>query len=686
MDAVVRNYGEDPGGGGERGAPDGFAYRPAATQEPLGLLQCRDLHPLPGWAEQRMGERAWRLLEVLLPCVQWLAVYEKGMLQTDVLAGATVGVMVIPQSMAYAVIAGLPPVVGLYCAFVPIFIYALYGSSRQLAIGPVALMSLLTSSGLSKFADPEAEPARYLQLAATLAFLAGVFQVLLGGLRMGFIINLLSHAIISGFTSAAAVLIGLSQLKHILGYSIPHTETLIHTVEGVVHGAPNFHWPSCVMGLSLLGTLLGMRHAARKYKRLAFLKPAAPVIISVVAAVLVYALDLERHGIKIVGTVLRGLPAASANFVWEDVGGMVTTALMVSFVGFVESISIARALAAKNDYELDVNKELFGVGLANLVGSFFSIYPVTGSFSRSAVNNDTGAKSGLAGAVTGVMVLFTLLFLTPLVYFLPMTVLAAIVMTSVASLVDTREFKFLRLVHKKDLLPWIMAFVGTLLLGVELGIALSVCVSHAFVIHETARPHTAILGQLPGTKVFCSVTQYVQAQTVPGITVLRIDAPLYFANVAFVKDRMREVEHSKGQGVRVRFVIMEMGPITSVDSTGVHTVMDMISEYEEKGVKLCLSNPNGDVMRTFERAGIVDRIGKEWIFFRVHEAVAECKRHMAELGELGGVEQGGLERGGIAGSGGIEVLNYGSTTGRCAPSPQLIANPPTAGRRSSKKI
>ncbi len=219
-----------------------------------------------------------------MPCGRWRAGYEKGVRQTDVRAGATVGVMVIPQSMAYAVIAGLPPVVGLYCAFVPIFVYALYGSSRQLAIGPVALMSLLTSSGLSKFADPEAEPARHLQLASTLAFLVGVFQVLLGRLRLGFIINLLSHAIISGFTSAAAVLIGLSQLKHILGYSIPHTETLIHTVEGVVHGAKNFHWPSCVMGLTLLFTLLGMRQVARaKAAAKAVAKAAAKAAAKAVA-------------------------------------------------------------------------------------------------------------------------------------------------------------------------------------------------------------------------------------------------------------------------------------------------------------------------------------------------------------------------------------------------------------------
>jgi len=594
------------------------------------------------------------------------------MLQTDLLAGATVGVMIIPQSMAYAMIAGLPPVVGLYSSFVPIIIYALYGSSRQLAIGPVALMSLLTYSGLSKFASNETEPERYLQLAITLAFLVGVFQVLLGALRLGFIINLLSHAIISGFTSAAAVLIGLSQLKHILGYAIPNTETLIHTVEGIIHGAPNFNWQSCVMGLSLLATLLTMRRVAQKKKRLAFLKPAAPLIISTVSTMLVYFFDLEQYGIKIVGSVPSGLPRASAVFAWEDAGRMITTALMASFVGFVESISIAKALAAKNGYDLDVNMELFGVGLANLVGSFFTIYPVTGSFSRSAVNNDTGAKTGLAGVVTAIMVLFTLLFLMPLMHYLPMTVLAAIVMTSVAGLIDTREFSFLMRVHKKDLALWIMAFVGTLLLGVELGIALSVAVSLAFVIHETARPHTAILGLLPGTKVYRSVLQYHQAQTVPGITVLRIDAPLYFANIAFVKDCMRDVV-TKGE-VPIRFVILEMGPIISVDSTGVHAVMDVISDYKEKGVKLCLSNPNGEVMRTFERAGIVDRIGKEWIFFRVHEAVSECKRQMAELGELGGIEGDFWNRNGN----GTGLGGHGHD-----PHENLAAS--TAGRRSSRK-
>ena len=565
-------------------------------------------------------------------------------------------------------IAGMPTVYGLYAGFTPVLFYAVFGTSRQLAVGPVALVSLLTESALSSklpkditcgeadLPSTSAACGEYVSAAMTISCLTGIIMLGMGVTRLGFLVSFLSHSVISGFTSAAAILIGSTQLKHVLGYDIYRGHTLQETLESAIKKVDGFHGLTFGLGILWLAMLLAFKElgknvaadsnksnfqlpeSVRKYVKL--LRPLGPLIVCTVATIVSRATDVKSHGVKIIASIPDGLPSFEFPSL-EQAKLLYSDALVISFIGFLESIAIAKSLAARNHYELDSNQELIGIGISNLLGGCFGSYPVTGSFSRSAVNNDTGARTSLAGFITGLVMLLTLLVLTPLFYFLPRNALAAIVISSVLGLVDTAEARFLWRVRKLDFALWFCSFFGTLLLGVELGIAISVTLSLVFVIYETARPHTAILGKLPGISVYRSVVQYPQAETHEGIVIIRIDAPLYFANVDYAKDRLREFEYlsyymhkgdsqSKIKGVP-HFVILEMGPMASIDSTGLHALSEIVREYKGRGVQLCLSNPNGMVLRALERADVITSVGRDWVFTRVVDAVAACQMAMLEL-------------------------------------------------------
>ncbi|ONI24156.1 hypothetical protein PRUPE_2G227400 [Prunus persica] len=540
-------------------------------------------------------------LEVFLPCTRWIRTYKwREYLQVDLMAGITVGVMLVPQSMSYAKLAGLEPIYGLYSGFVPLFVYAIFGSSRQLAVGPVALVSLLVSNVLSGIVDSSDE--LYTELAILLAFMVGVMECLLGLFRLGWIIRFISHSVISGFTTASAIVIALSQAKYFLGYNVARSSKIVPLIKSIISGADGFSWPPFVMGSVILAILLIMKHLGKTRKYLRFLRAAGPLTAVLSGTIFVKIFN----------------PSSIS----------------------LESVGIAKALAAKNGYELDSNQELFGLGVANIFGSFFSAYPTTGSFSRSAVNHESGAKSGLSGLVMGVLMGCALLFMTPLFEYIPQCALAAIVISAVIGLVDYEEAIFLWGVDKKDFLLWTITSTTTLFLGIEIGVLVGVGVSLAFVIHESANPHIAVLGRLPGTTVYRNTQQYPEAYTYNGIVIVRIDAPIYFANISYIKDRLREYEvevdrsTSRGPEVeRIYFVIIEMAPVTYIDSSAVQALKDLYQEYKLRDIQIAISNPNREVLMTLSRAGVVDLIGKEWYFVRVHDAVQVCLQHVQSLKE-----------------------------------------------------
>ncbi|XP_050155597.1 probable sulfate transporter 4.2 isoform X2 [Malus sylvestris] len=520
--------------------------------------------------------------------------------------------------------------------FIPLFVYAIFGSSRQLAVGPVALVSLLVSNVLTSIVD--SSDALYTELAILLAFMVGVMECILGLLRLGWIIRFISHSVISGFTTASAIVIALSQAKYFLGYDIERSSKIVPLIKSIIAGADGFSWPPFVMGSVILAILLTMKHLGKTRKYLRFLRAAGPLTAVLLGTIFVKIFN--PSSISLVGDIPQGLPSFSIPKAFGYATSLIPTALLITGVAILESVGIAKALAAKNGYELDSNQELFGLGVANIFGSFFSAYPTTGSFSRSAVNHESGAKTGLSGLVMGIVMACALLFMTPLFEYIPQCALAAIVISAVIGLVDYDEAIFLWGVDKKDFLLWTITATTTLFLGIEIGVLIGVGVSLAFVIHESANPHIAVLGRLPGTTVYRNIQQYPEAYTYNGIVIVRIDAPIYFANISYIKDRLREYEvevdrsTSRGPEVeRIYFVIIEMAPVTYIDSSAVQALKDLHQEYKLRDIQIAISNLNGEVLKTLSSAGVVDLIGKEWYFVRVHDAVQVCLQRVQSLKE-----------------------------------------------------
>ncbi|XP_078180868.1 sulfate transporter 4.1, chloroplastic-like [Carex rostrata] len=590
------------------------------------------------------GMSADKWLSVLLPCSRWMRSYKwREYLQVDLMAGATVGVMLVPQAMSYAKLAGLHPIYGLYTGFVPVFIYAIFGSSRQLAVGPVALVSLLVSNVLGSIVDSSSE--LYTELAILLALMVGILECLMGLLRLGWLLRFISHSVISGFTTASAIVIGLSQIKYFLGYNITRSSKILPLITSIIEGIHDFSWPPFVMGSIFLAILLIMKHLGKSGKNFKYLRAAGPLTAVVLGTLFVKI--FRPFSISVVGDIPQGLPSFSIPRGFEHAKSLISTAVLITGVAILESVGIAKALAAKNGYELDSNQELFGLGVANICGAFFSAYPSTGSFSRSAVNHESGARSGLSGITMGVIMGCALLFLTPLFTDIPQCALAAIVISAVIGLVDYDEAIFLWKVDKKDFLLWVITSITTLFFGIEIGVLVGVGFSLAFVIYESANPHVAVLGRLPGTTIYRNILQYPEAYTYNGIVVVRIDAPIYFANTSYIKDRLREYElnasSDRGPDVgRIYFVILEMSPVTHVDSSAVQALKDLHQEYRDRGIQIAIANPNRQVHLLLSKSGLIDLIGKEWYFVRVHDAVQVCLRHVQNvIGKTTGASSNG---------------------------------------------
>ncbi|MCB0618959.1 MAG: solute carrier family 26 protein, partial [Saprospiraceae bacterium] len=478
-------------------------------------------------------------LKSYFPAFDWITNYRRDDLKGDLSAGLTVGVMLIPQGMAYAMIAGLPPIYGLYASTIPLLIYALLGTSRQLAVGPVAMVSLLTAAGVGALAEGGTEA--YLQMAILLALLVGGIQFLLGVFRLGFLVNFLSHPVISGFTSAAALIIGLSQLKHLLGIPLGRSHHIHEILIEAGQRIGELHWPTFLIGLGGIGLILLVKKVSR-----AIPGPLLAVVFGILA---VWLFGLSGEGVKIVGTVPQGLPSFELPaFSWGTTGALMPIALTIALVSFMESIAVAKAIQAKHkNYKVIPNQELIALGLANVGGSFFQAYPTTGGFSRTAVNDQAGARTGLAAIISAALILLTLLFLTPLFYYLPQAILASVIMVAVFGLIDIKEAVHLWHANRTDFFMLIVTFLATLSLGIEQGIGVGVVLSLVMVIFRTTRPHIAVLGKVPGTPYYRNIERFEKVEQRPDLLILRFDAQLYFANVNFFKDTLAELVQRKGK-------------------------------------------------------------------------------------------------------------------------------------------
>ena len=536
-------------------------------------------------------------LQELLPILDWGRRYERSNLRSDLAAGLTVGAMLVPQAMAYALLAGLPPEIGLYAATIPVIIYALFGTSRQLAVGPVAIVSLLTAAALAPLV--EEGTAGYLSAAALLALMVGVVHLVLGAGRLGFLVNFLSHSVLVGFTAAAAVIIGFSQAKHLFGISTERKDHFYETVLEVVDNLSATSATTLTLGAAALAVMFLLKRFAPRV-------PAALVVVA--GSILAVELfDLESRGVSVVGDIPDSLPA----FGLPDLDGslianLATTAAVITLVGFMESIAVAKVYARRHRYDVDANRELVGLGAANVAAGLFGGYPVTGGFSRTAVNDTAGARTPFASLITAGIVLVTIAFLTPLFSSLPNAALGAIIIMAVIGLVDVAEMRHIAAVKRTDLIGLTVAFGATLILGIELGILVAVVASMLVVFARMSMPHSAVLGHVEGTTSYRNIERFPEAHTIDGVRIVRIDAAVSFVNAAHVKRLL--IENAEAIGYSPKALVVDASGINDLDATGADMLDEVITDIEERGVALHLCEVKGPVRDVLRRAGIWDHL------------------------------------------------------------------------------
>jgi SulP family sulfate permease len=520
--------------------------------------------------------------------------------------------MLIPQGMAYALIAGLPPVYGLYAALIPVAVYALLGTSRQLAVGPVAMVALLVADGVEPISG--GDPQRYIELAIVLAALVGLIQLMMGVVRAGFLVNLLSHPVLTGFTAAAAIIIGMSQLGGLTGLSIE---------KGAVHDMllqAFSSWDAVSIPTIAIG--VGALVAGFTLRRVAPLLPA-PMLLVALGTFASWAFTLSAVGVQTVGDVPPGLPrlhlpGLGSGLGSGDILALLPIALAISLVGFMESIAVAKVYAAKNHYDLDANQELRALGIANIAGALFQAFPVTGGFSRTAVNAQARARTQVSSLVSVTVVVVTLLFLTPLVYSLPNAILSAIIVVAVAGLVDVSAAVALWKVDRRDFVLLVATFACTLAFGIEEGILVGALLSVAVVLHQISTPHIAILGRIPGTDLYRDAERHTEAVLEPGISVLRLEASLFYCNAETFRDTARsafsDAVASAHPGQTPRLVI-DAYPINRIDSTGLHVLGDLMTEVTEGGGEMQLIGAKGTLTDKLRLGGLdVSGTGEEGAF------------------------------------------------------------------------
>jgi len=556
-----------------------------------------------------------------LPVLDWGRDYDKSALSNDLMAAVIVTIMLIPQSLAYALLAGLPPEAGLYASIVPILLYAVFGTSRALAVGPVAVVSLMTAAALGNIADQGT--MGYALAALTLALLSGVMLLVMGVFKLGFLANFLSHPVISGFITASGVIIAASQIKHLLGIDASGGN-LAELLMSIWGNLGNVNWTTVSIGVSATLFLFWVRKGLKPFLRARGVGPraadvatkAGPVAAVVVTTVAVWFFDLAGQGVKIVGAVPQSLPPLTMpDLSFDLMGNLLLPAFLISVIGFVESISVAQTLAAKRRQRINPDQELIGLGAANIGAAFTGGYPVTGGFARSVVNFDAGAQTPAAGAYTAVGLAIAALALTPLVFFLPQATLAATIIVAVLTLVDFTILKKSWSYSKSDFAAVLTTMLITLGSGVELGVTCGVVLSIFLHLYKTTKPHIAEVGLVPGTEHFRNINRH-DVETCPTVLTLRIDESLYFANARFLEDCIYD---RLAGDTCLRHVVLMCSAINEIDFSALESLEAINTRLRDMGIKLHLSEVKGPVMDRLKKQHFISDLTGS-VFLSQHEA------------------------------------------------------------------
>lgn len=563
-------------------------------------------------------------MRAYLPILKWGRTYNSTNFTNDMMAAVIVTIMLIPQSLAYALLAGLPAEMGLYASIIPIVLYAIFGTSNALAVGPVAVVSLMTAAAVSQIADPGSSD--YILAAITLAFLSGVFLVLMGLFRLGFLANFLSHPVIAGFITASGIIIAASQLKHIFGIPAEGHNfiELLIALEGNLH---QINWYTFSIGLFVLAFLFLVRRHLKpaliylgvSSKTADVIAKIGPVFAVIATIVIVWVFDLSRYDVALVGDVPQSLPPLTApSFSYDLWISLMGSAMLISVIGFVESISVAQTLAAKKRQRISPDQELVGLGAANIGASFTGGFPVTGGFSRSVVNFDAGADTPAAGAYTAVGLAFASVFLTPLIFFLPKATLAATIIIAVLSLVDFSILKKTWIYSKADFIAVLTTIVITLVLGIEAGVTAGVVISILIHLYKSSRPHMAVVGQVPGSEHYRNILRH-EVITDPHILSVRVDESLYFANARFLEDAVYDLV---AQNKDINHVLLQCSAINAIDMSALESMEALNERLKDNGVIFNLTEVKGPVMDRLARTDFISHLtGK--IYLSHHCAVKE---------------------------------------------------------------
>lgn len=551
-----------------------------------------------------------KLLKTYFPILKVIKEYNFEKFKADAISGSTVGIVLIPQGMAYAVIAGLPPIYGLYAGLVPLFIYPLLGTSRHISIGPVAIDMLILAAGLGFLAGND--PAEKIALAVMIAVMTGIFQLIMGFMKLGFVFNLFSRPVISGFTIAAPIIIIVSQFGTLLNVNVPNSQYIHEIVFHISQQIGNIHYPSLALSIFFILFLVVIRHF---YSKL----PESVLLVTITIIILSF-ISVSNWGISQVGTIPEGLPSfAIPDFNLESIKQLAPNAFTLALIQFMTIASLSKSFARKHGYTVNSNQELIAIGSSNVMGGLFQSLPVSSSFSRSAIAEQSGAETSLNNVFAGVLILLTLLFLTPLFEILPKPLLGAIIVVSVSSLIDVKELKFLIRTKRRDALVAIITIVSVLAIGIQEGIIIGLVSSVLALLLKMSKPTVAELGLIPGTRDFKNHERFSEVKPIPGVLILRVDAPFSFVNAEFFKNYI--LEKSMNDKEAPKYVIIDGTTVGDLDISAMDSLLMIIETLKKEGIELYISGLIGPVRDVIRKSDISTFVRSNRFFNTVHDGV-----------------------------------------------------------------